>query len=147
MAGVLPDERLAGPYDAITLIDVIEHVSDPAGLLNEIHKLLAPGGCLLLTTPDVDSFAARVMGKRWWHFRLAHISYFTPRTVELLLRRSGYEIVRMSRPNWYFELSYLVARLLTLLPDVPLRVPERFSRVVVPLNLYDSVLLLCRKKP
>ncbi|HBG06017.1 MAG: hypothetical protein A2075_15640 [Geobacteraceae bacterium GWC2_58_44] len=148
LAGVLPDERVAGPFAAVTLLDVIEHVSDPAGILRSIHDLLEPDGYLLLTTPDVDSFAARVMGKRWWHFRIAHISYFAPRTIELLLQRSGFEVVKVKRTGWYFELSYLVERLMKYLPGAPsVPLPARLSSTIIPLNLYDSMLLVCRRKP
>jgi len=148
ITGGLPDARVNGEYGSITLLDVIEHVSDPAGLLTDIHHLLGPDGYLLVTTPDVSSLAARLMGKRWWHFRVAHISYFTPGTIELLLERCGFEVVKCKRTGWYFELSYLVERLLTFIPAVAsFPLPKMISEAIVPLNLYDSMLLICRKKP
>jgi len=147
IAGTLPDQRVAGPYGAITLLDVIEHVSDPSGTLARIHDLLEPSGYLLLTTPDVDSFAAKVMGKRWWHFRIAHISYFNSETIDLLLQRSGFEVVQIRRTGWYFELSYLVERLIVFIPGVSsFPLPKMVSKIIVPLNLFDSMLLVCRKK-
>lgn len=147
IAGVLPDQRVEGPYQAITLLDVIEHVVDPSALLTEIHMLLEDGGYLLLTTPDVSSFAARVFGKRWWHFRVAHISYFSLRTINLLLERCGFEVVHVKRTGWYFELSYLLERLIKFIPGVTsFPIPARISNVIVPLNLFDSLLLICRKK-
>ncbi|GFO64361.1 class I SAM-dependent methyltransferase [Geomonas paludis] len=144
--GVLPDPRVSGPFAAATLVDVIEHVTDPAQLLAEVHGLIEPGGYLLLTTPDIESVAARVMGRRWWHFRLAHVSYFSSRTISLLLQRCGFEIVHVSRPTWYFELAYLVERLLTFVPGVNFRLPARFAKSVVPLNLFDSMQIVCRKR-
>jgi 2-polyprenyl-3-methyl-5-hydroxy-6-metoxy-1,4-benzoquinol methylase len=47
-------------YDLVTAIEVIEHVESPIGFLRNIKALLAPGGVGVLTTPNVDSFAARV---------------------------------------------------------------------------------------
>lgn len=45
-------EALAsGAYDVVTCCEVIEHVTDPAGLLREIRRVLKPGGIAVLTTP------------------------------------------------------------------------------------------------
>lgn len=37
--------------DVVTLFHVLEHVSNPVGLLTEVRKLLNPGGCILISTP------------------------------------------------------------------------------------------------
>ena len=48
-----PDARLpekVGGYDLVLSTQVLEHVEDPVGYLNECHRVLVPGGRLLLTT-------------------------------------------------------------------------------------------------
>jgi 2-polyprenyl-3-methyl-5-hydroxy-6-metoxy-1,4-benzoquinol methylase len=52
---------LLGPrqFGLVTAIEVIEHVESPIGFLRNIARLLAPGGVAVLTTPNVDSLAAR----------------------------------------------------------------------------------------
>lgn len=40
-----------GQYDLVTMLDVLEHVDDPAGLLSGIREMLAPGGCIVITVP------------------------------------------------------------------------------------------------
>src|SRR5204862_607322 len=40
------------PYDAIVFLQTIEHVNDPAGLLDRFASLLAPGGVAYVTTPN-----------------------------------------------------------------------------------------------
>jgi 2-polyprenyl-3-methyl-5-hydroxy-6-metoxy-1,4-benzoquinol methylase len=46
-----PDDRLRGPFDAITCISVIEHVEDHTRAVQNMVALLAPSGILVLTTP------------------------------------------------------------------------------------------------
>ena len=61
-AGILPNEAITGPYDVVTLVDVIEHVSDPVDLLVQARAVLASDGIGLVITPDVASVAARAHG-------------------------------------------------------------------------------------
>ena len=100
--GVLPCSAAAGPYDAVTVVDVIEHVPDPVGLMRDVRKVLDPGGIALVVTPDVQSIAARLMKWKWWHYRVAHIGYFDRVTLERCMRAAGLECVAWARPSWYF---------------------------------------------
>jgi SAM-dependent methyltransferase len=80
-SGVLPSVNVRGPYDIVTLIDVIEHVPNPVELMEHIRDVMADDGICVVVTPDVRSLAARIMGKRWWHYRIAHIGYFDRKTL------------------------------------------------------------------
>lgn len=102
----LPD----GSFDAIVLADVIEHVVAPNETLKVVHRLLKPGGVLWMTTPNVESLLARVMGRRWYGFSLAHLYYFSPRSLSLLLARSGMEPRDLSTYGRWFTLEYWLSR-------------------------------------
>lgn len=143
--GTLPHPKLEGPYDVVTLIDVVEHVPDPIGLLARAREVTAPGGVVAVVTPDVRSLAARLLGFRWWHFRVAHVGYFCESTLRLALERAGLGAARLSRPAWYFPADYLVERVETYLPAA-LRIPPPrwLGRITVPLNLRDSLLAIAR---
>lgn len=147
LLGILPHDMARGPYDVAILVDVIEHVDDPVGLLQSIKSILKDGGLLLLTTPDAGSFFAKILGWKWWHYRVAHINYFNLETMKLLLDKSGFEIVKIKRPNWYFTLSYLLERICSYLPrSLQFKMPDSFKKVIVPLNLFDSYEIICRAK-
>jgi SAM-dependent methyltransferase len=47
-------------FDLVTAIEVVEHIESPIGFLRNIRQLLAPGGVVVLTTPNVDSLPARI---------------------------------------------------------------------------------------
>jgi len=143
--GTLPHPDLTPPYDVVTLVDVIEHVTDPRGLLGEVRKLLRPGGLLLLVTPDVRSVAARALGPRWWHYRIAHVGYFSLSTLDTLLSSSGFVREGWRRPAWYFSVGNartLAARLLPFLRWMP--VPRVLARATIRINLFDSMAALYR---
>jgi SAM-dependent methyltransferase len=44
-----------GSFDVVVSLETIEHILDPDALLAEVHRLLVPGGTLVLSTPRLDS--------------------------------------------------------------------------------------------
>ncbi|MFA5105513.1 MAG: class I SAM-dependent methyltransferase [Candidatus Micrarchaeia archaeon] len=47
-------------FDVVMLVEVIEHVDNPASLLSEIRRVLSPGGTLILSTPNVENWQSRI---------------------------------------------------------------------------------------
>ncbi len=134
-------------WDAITLVDVIEHVENPLGMLKEMEKRLTGDGVALITTPDVKSFLARLLGRKWWHYRVAHIGYFDASTLELACQKAGLRIVHQSRPDWYFTIEYLWVRIMQYFPSWLRFQPCRpMRRWTVKINLRDSLLAVVQKK-
>jgi 2-polyprenyl-3-methyl-5-hydroxy-6-metoxy-1,4-benzoquinol methylase len=52
-------------YDAVVMVNVLEHIPDPAATVARIHSLLRPGGWVVLVLPVIDSGQARWLGARW----------------------------------------------------------------------------------
>lgn len=139
--GIFPSEKLKSEYDIIVLVDVIEHVNSPKELLSEIKKALKPDGIFVLITPDVNSLIAKILGYKWWHFRVAHIGYFNKKNLRLLTDSVGYDLIKIKRPAWYFKVDYLVERAYKLLPRfLHIPVPKFVKNWVIPVNLKDSIL-------
>lgn len=88
-------EIAAGSLDVVTLWHVIEHLEDPGRALDRIHGWLRPGGGLLVGTPNLSSWQARVGGERWYHLDLPrHRVHFTAAGLHILLRDHGFDVVR-----------------------------------------------------
>jgi len=73
------------------LADVIEHVRDPREFLAAVHRLLAPGGVILVATCSLDSWSARLLKTRWMEFKPEHLVYYGVRTLQSQLWQSGFE--------------------------------------------------------
>ena len=146
--GTLPNESIKKKYDVITLIDVIEHVTDPVDLVKNISQLLADEGVAIIVTPDVSSLASKIMGWKWWHFRKAHVGYFNLKTLDICLNAAGLIRVRKSRPSWYLPFNYLIERLSRYIPKLLYLnkiLPNYVLNLSLPINLYDSYLIVVKK--
>ena len=102
-----------GAYDAVVMFDVIEHLRDPFGALARVHRALAPGGVLVLSTVDAESIVSRLIGKRLEDFRRTreHLVFFGRDTMHRVLREKGFEVVSVRSIGHTFEIAFLLARL------------------------------------
>jgi SAM-dependent methyltransferase len=132
-------------FDFITLIDVIEHVGDPVGMLRKCSSLLNKNGKLLIVTPDSASLAARLLGYKWWHYRIAHINYFNIKTLKFALAAAGLQITSARRPGWWFTLAYIRERLINYLPETVLPRWKWLEKIQIPINLFDSIAVICSR--
>lgn len=83
-----PDET----FDVVTMWDVLEHVHDPQATLQEVHRILRPGGLFLCSVPNADSLDARLFGRYWVGLDFPrHLYVYSPATLETLLRKTGLE--------------------------------------------------------
>lgn len=100
-------------FDAVTLSQVIEHATDPEGLLRALHAKLKPGGLLALTTPSSRALSRRLCGRRWlnWHVPF-HQNHFDARALRRLLQRTGFEVGKAVTftpiPWWEYQAELLL---------------------------------------
>lgn len=93
-------EKLTGPFDIIVAGDVLEHVIDPARLLVQIGDRLSPSGEVVLSVPNFGHWYPRLRvasGTFDYDSRgpldEGHVRFFTRRSFERLVSRSGMRIV------------------------------------------------------
>lgn len=80
-----------GAFDAVTMSHFIEHVHDPLLLLRECHRILKPGGRLVVVTPNSASFGHRRYRAVWMHLDPPrHLHLFNAACLDTLAARSGF---------------------------------------------------------
>lgn len=91
-------------FDAITMLDVLEHVVDPLATLRRAHELLRPGGAIAIAVPNQRSLLTSLVGAyaraggpaaNDLLFRLyvpPHLYYFTPPTLRRMVETAGFRI-------------------------------------------------------
>jgi SAM-dependent methyltransferase len=89
-------------FDVITIIDVIEHVVDPAQTLDELLPHLAPGGCLIVGTGDpTNTLWHRVFRSRFWYSCFAeHISFPSPQYFRVWQQSRGLQTPTIIRTRY-----------------------------------------------
>ena len=99
-----------GTFDVVTLWDVIEHTLNPREMLERCASLVKPGGLLVVNYPDIDSWIARALGRRWLFLTSVHLYYFDRHTIRRMLESTGFEVVAV-RPHFQrLEVDYILFR-------------------------------------
>jgi len=78
-------------YDVATMWDVVEHLPDLQGTLQMVAEHLVDGGWLFIETGNVEHWLRCVEKDRWPLYLFDHQFYFSPSSLEQVLRRAGYE--------------------------------------------------------
>lgn len=98
------------PFGLITLCGVLEHIADLRTSVGGINTLLEADAYLFIAVPDAASFGSLPPKEGFLEFALEHINFFTPASLDNLLRQGGFEKIRVeSQYNDFYGNSYLLA--------------------------------------
>ena len=149
---VLQIDLPANTYDLITLWDVIEHLTNPLEVLRVLKRALKKNGLLVFSTPDVESLPARLTKHKWIGYKLSdeHLTYFSKKTVALLLEKAGFTLVSSKHVGKYVSSSLFIDRLGlynkvvgTVLNTAHFALPKDLSFYV---NPFDIMCVYAKKK-
>ena len=91
----LPDESL----DVVCAFEVLEHLFSPADFLHKLHRLLKPGGLVVLTNPSCDGLDVVVSPQHSSTVDAEHLNYLNPSSMAVLFRRTGFELLEVTTPG------------------------------------------------
>jgi 2-polyprenyl-3-methyl-5-hydroxy-6-metoxy-1,4-benzoquinol methylase len=95
LAGTLPHPALApNSFDLVTLWHSLEHVHQPLNTLREIHRLLSPGGQVLVAVPNIESLSFARFGVDWFGLDVPrHLTHFASATLNTMLEKAGFRVL------------------------------------------------------
>ncbi|MGI5816526.1 MAG: class I SAM-dependent methyltransferase [Armatimonadota bacterium] len=95
-------------FDFVEMTHMLEHTTDPVGVLREAARVLRPGGTVHLVVPSLSAWSAGRFGPDWMALDLPrHLLHFTPGTMRIAAERAGLRVAAIrALPNrWVFEAS------------------------------------------
>lgn len=101
-----------GCFDGVVASEIIEHLENPRHFAREIFECLRPGGRLIITTPNIESIASRVLflssGRFLWfedrQYELdGHISPISRWQLECTFREAGFRLLKTTSHGTQFD--------------------------------------------
>jgi SAM-dependent methyltransferase len=138
----------SGVFGVVIIKHIVEHLPHPAKALAEISRVTAPGGLLILATPNLDSLLRPWKGDRWIGFQdPTHISLKPPADWLRLVQMVGYRPLRVFADG-FWDAPYV--------PLIPKQIQKLFfgslggfqaitGLVFLPMRWGESVIIIARK--
>ena len=99
-------------FDIVALSNVLEHAPDPKKMLENVSRVLKPGGQIWISCPNSQSWLRKLFRRSWinWHVPF-HLFHFSGKTLTQLLERSGFEITELkcATPSHWMSSSIVAA--------------------------------------
>ncbi len=97
-------------FSIITCWDVVEHFPHPLTSFKSLNNIQQKGDFFFFTTPNINSFDARFLGKYWYGYKRIpeHLYFFSPTTIKNYLKKSGYELIDVKNWGFYRNIGYCV---------------------------------------
>jgi 2-polyprenyl-3-methyl-5-hydroxy-6-metoxy-1,4-benzoquinol methylase len=107
--GVLEDAGLGDrTFDVITFWSVLEHLHDPLGTMREAARVLKPDGYVIVLVPNIESWEAKLLGKKWPHLDVPrHLVHFSPKTLTELIHKAQLQVEWISYSVDWIQTSHL----------------------------------------
>lgn len=132
------DRIPAGIAQVAVMIHVLDHLVDPVTFLREIRKKLAENGKIVIVTHNEKSLLAKALKSKWPAYCLQHPQLFNEKTIETVLVKSGFSVVKIKKAVNYFEIGFLLRHFIWALLGIKIKTP-RFLNLTIGLKLGNMI--------
>jgi SAM-dependent methyltransferase len=150
------DDFRVDSFDVITFWASIEHLFLPKQTLQKARTLLKPDGVIIVETGNINSYLARIFKSKWRIIEADHNYYFSSSTLDDLLDRTGFDIIRTDNDGFVesmifqFGLSEFIMRTFTKSSSNSRQrsssLKQQINRMASRLQLGDIMIKYARKK-
>jgi len=84
-------------FDAATLWHTLEHMRDPLGSLEQVHRMLKKNGLIAIEVPNIGSREFRKQRENWDYLKpKEHLYYFTPEVLKKMVEKAGFKVIKVT---------------------------------------------------
>ena len=136
-------------FQLILMLNLIEHVANPLAVLQKAESLLAPGGIIVIKTPNTISWDARLYKKSYWGGLHCprHWTIFSEKSFRILLQSTQLKIKKLQytqgAPFWAFSIISALYR--KRIVRISAQKPIIFHWLFAPLSAVFAVFDFVRK--
>lgn len=139
-------------FDAVTMWDVLEHLPDPVGYLQQLNRIMKKDAVLATNTINKSSLWARLWGQRW-HAIIPpeHLFFYSPPSLFKLFDRSGFKVLEVKVIGKKFSLAYIFNILynwqkIKLYRNLSIYFSHGiFRKLSLYINLRDNIFIIVKK--
>jgi len=121
-------ELSCNSFRVITFWEVLSRLTSPDKVLEKTYACLEKGGFLFISTPNIDGFEYQMLGEHHFDIKFDIAKYFNIKTMTMLLRGTGFEIVEIFTPG-QLDIEH-VRSVVLLMPD-KVTIPPFIERIIM----------------
>ncbi len=122
-------------FDGILMRHVFEHIDSPDICINVLYSALKVNGFLCMTTPNYESWARLIAGKKWNWFIPSHRYFWSEKTLSSFLEKRGFKVIKSQNIFTHNGVSYALDNL------VPFRIIRYLLRpITLPIGLILEII-------
>ncbi len=117
-------------FKLIYLFQTLDHISNPNVFLKECLKIIQPGGFILAFNHNIDSFSAKLLGKKSPIIDIEHTFFYSPKTQSLIFNKNLFVIKKVYCPVNIISLRHLI----WLFP-----IPKNIKKFLITSNIFNNI--------